>query len=60
MSNTLYILEEDDCTYEQAMKAWSKFFKDDFFKDKIPSKKDSTDDNASRAIVAPQKPWILF
>jgi len=41
------------------MKAWSKFFKDDFFKDKIPPKKDSKD-SASSTIVAPQKPWILF
>ena len=59
LADTLYILEEDECTYEQAMKAWSKFFKDDFFQDKIPSKKDSTNSN-SRAIIAPQKPWILF
>jgi len=59
LNNTLYILEEDDCTYKQAMKAWSKFFKDDFFKDKISSQNDSRD-STSRTIVAPQKPWILF
>jgi len=59
LDNNLYILEEDDCTYKQAMKAWSKFFKDDFFKDKISSEKKSLSVE-SIAIVAPQKPWILF
>jgi hypothetical protein len=59
LDNNLAILEEDSCSYEEAMKAWSKFFKDDFFKDKIPLKKE-TSTRESRAIVAPHQPWILF
>lgn len=35
LKNTLSILEDTSCSQEQALKAWSKFFKDDFFKDKI-------------------------
>jgi len=35
LTNTLGILENSFCTEEEALKAWSKFFKDDFFKVKI-------------------------
>ena len=35
LTNTLSILENSFCTEEEALKAWCKFFKDDFFKDKI-------------------------
>lgn len=35
LDNTLYILDDYSCTKEQALKAWSKFFKNDFFKDAI-------------------------
>jgi len=55
LTNTLYILEEDDCTHEQAMKAWSKFFNDDFFKDKIKRENSSNEDY--RSIDGGAKPW---
>lgn len=61
LKNTLYILEDDTCTEEQALKAWSKFFKNDFFKDQIVKAASAVavarDDYE---IVAPQKPWISF
>ena len=41
LNETLYILEDMNCTHEQAMKAWSKFFSDDFFKDQISSSSES-------------------
>jgi len=56
LENTLYILEEDDCTHKQAMKAWSKFFKDDFFKDKIKKEKKSSNEEY-RSINGGAKPW---
>jgi len=52
LNNTLYILEDDDCTYEQAMKAWSKFFNDDFFKNKIKKGEEY------RSISDGAKPWL--
>jgi hypothetical protein len=57
LENTLYILEDDECTYEQAMKAWSKFFNDDFFKDKIENSDDKSNDEY-RTITAGVKPWL--
>lgn len=35
LENTLFVLEDESCSQEQALKAWSRFFKDDFFETKI-------------------------
>jgi len=57
LENTLYILEDDVCTHEQAMKAWSKFFNDDFFKDEIENSDDKSNDEY-RTISVGVKPWL--
>jgi len=57
LKNTLYILEKDDCTHEQAMKAWSNFFNDDFFKDKI-KKEERSSNEEYRSIDGGAKPWL--
>lgn len=56
LNNTLNVLEKVDCTHEQAMNAWSKFFNDDFFKDKIPKSENSSTDSY-RTITLGAKPW---
>jgi len=50
LTNTLYILEDSNCSQEQALTAWSKFFKDDFFKDKI-IKSESTQESSSNGLT---------
>lgn len=60
LKNTLSILEEVSCTREQALKAWSTFFKDDFFKDQIERSNGNGAAYASVEIIAPQKPWKSF
>ncbi|WP_345986622.1 hypothetical protein WCX49_05730 [Sulfurimonas sp. HSL-1656] len=57
LKNTLAVLERADCTREQALKAWSSFFKDDFFKEKIEKSARAAAACASNEIIAPQKPW---
>lgn len=47
LTNTLDILENSFCTEEEALKAWSKFFKDDFFKDKIVKAETAEDSSLS-------------
>lgn len=41
LNDTLSILEDRNCSYEDAMKAWGKFFNDSFFKEQI-NKSDET------------------
>jgi hypothetical protein len=57
LENTLSILDDDDCTDSSALKAWSEFFRDDFFKEKIKKAEKSACESA--AIISPQKPWLL-
>ncbi len=56
LKNTLNVLDEYGCTNEKAMKAWSKFFDDDFFKDKIEESRNVTDDGF-RNVNKGAKPW---
>lgn len=56
LNNTLNVLESVGCTNEDALKAWSKFFNDDFFKDKIVKPAKSSDDSY-RSISAGTMPW---
>lgn len=58
LKNTLNVLEKADCTSEQALKAWSIFFNDDFFKEKIEKSERAAAAYGSTEIIAPQKPWI--
>jgi hypothetical protein len=51
----LYVLEDMNCTYEQAMKAWSKFFNDDFFKEQIV--KASENQKPYESIAVKTRPW---
>jgi len=55
LRETLYILEDVDCTHEQAMKAWSKFFNDDFFKEQIS--KSNEGQKAYESIAVTTQPW---
>ncbi len=55
LRETLYVLEDINCTYEEAMKVWSKFFNDDFFKDQISSSNESKKDYESISVTT--KPW---
>jgi hypothetical protein len=47
LDNTLYILDDYSCTKEEALKAWSKFFKNDFFKDAIVKSESAQDSSIS-------------
>ncbi len=60
LENTLAVLEDESCSREQALNAWSSFFKDDFFKEQIDKSKHAAAAYASTEIIAPQKPWISF
>lgn len=60
LNNTLNVLEKADCTREQALKAWSKFFRDDFFKERIEKAERAAAAYASTEIIAPQKSWVSF
>ncbi len=55
LRETLNVLEYADCTHEQAMKAWSKFLNDDFFKDQISDS--SENQKAYESIVVTTQPW---
>ena len=55
MNDTLNVLEDPSCSYEDAMKAWSKFFNDDFFKEQIRESCESKRDFESVKVMA--KPW---
>jgi len=54
LRGTLNVLEDVDCTHEQAMKAWSKFFNDDFFKEQISS----STKNAYEPTKIMAQPWL--
>jgi len=56
LKNTLNVLEDSSCSQAEALKAWSKFFKDDFFKDKIVRVATVADDEYE--IKETQKPWL--
>lgn len=56
LNNTLNVLERVSCTHEDAMKAWSNFFNDNFFKDKIV-KHTNTSNDGYRTISAGAMPW---
>ncbi len=56
LNKILYILEDENCTYEQAMKAWSEFFNDDFFRDKIKDKSENS--KAYESVAVTTKPWL--
>lgn len=60
LNNTLSVLENNNCTQEQALKAWSGFFKDDFFKEQIKKSENMAATYATTEIIAPQKSWISF
>ncbi|WP_200764029.1 cyclic GMP-AMP synthase DncV-like nucleotidyltransferase [Nitrosophilus alvini] len=55
LMETLNVLENADCTHEQAMKAWSKFFNDDFFEDQINRASESK--STYEAIDVTARPW---
>ena len=58
--NTLYVLENSSCSHEQALKAWSKFFKSDFFKEKIVKSEAASalaNKDDEYEIKETQKPW---
>ena len=57
LKNTLNVLDEDGCTHKQAMKAWSKFFNDDFFKDKIDDEARSETNDGYRNTSGGNKLW---
>lgn len=57
LKNTLNVLDEQGCTHKQAMKAWSKFFNDDFFKDKIQDESKNSLDDGYRNTSGGNKPW---
>ena len=55
LNETLNILEKLDCSHEEAMKAWSKFFNDDFFKEQIKESDESQRGYESVSVMT--KPW---
>ncbi len=55
--NNLNVLENYGCTHEQAMKAWSNFFNDDFFNEKIIIKEGCYDEFGYKYISEGAKPW---
>jgi len=57
LENNLNVLEDDECSHKGAMEAWSKFFNDDFFKDKIKIS-DEKSNEVYRTISAGVKPWL--
>jgi len=60
LKNTLNVLDEQGCTHKQAMKAWSKFFNDDFFKDKIKEESKNSTDDGYRNTSGGDKPWRCY
>jgi len=57
LRNTLYVLDEYGCTHKKAMEAWSKFFNDDFFKDKIKEESKNETNDGFRNTSGGNKPW---
>ena len=57
LNETLYVLEKVDCSFEDAMNAWSKFFNDDFFKEQI--EKSEKSQRSSESIYATVSPWCI-
>ena len=55
LNEILYIFEDLNCSHEDAMKAWSKFFNDDFFKEQIGKSSESQRGYESVKVMA--KPW---
>ena len=55
LKEILYVLEDPNCSYEDAMKAWSKFFNDDFFKEQIVESCESQ--RGFEPIKVMAKPW---
>lgn len=55
LNEVLNVLEDPNCSYEDAMKAWNKFFNDDFFKEQIEESSESQRDFESVKVMA--KPW---
>jgi len=55
LNEMLNILEDQNCSYEDAMKAWSKFFSDDFFKEQIDESNENQRDFESVKVMV--KPW---
>ena len=55
LNETLNVLEDPNCSYEDAMKAWSKFFNDDFFKEQIEESGESQKDFEPVKVMT--KPW---
>lgn len=57
LNETLNILENPNCSYDDSMKAWSKFFNDDFFKEQIEKSEESQ--KSSESIYATVSPWCI-
>ena len=57
LNEILYVLEKVDCSFEDAMNAWSKFFNDDFFKEQI--EKSEKSQRSSESIYATVSPWCI-
>ena len=57
LNEILYVLEKVDCSFEDAMNAWSKFFNDDFFKEQI--EKSEKSQRSSESIYAKVSPWCI-
>jgi len=55
LKEILNVLENASCTHEQAMKAWSKFFNDDFFKEQIADA--SKNQKSYESIAVKTQPW---
>ncbi len=55
LNEVLDVLVDPNCSYEDAMKAWSKFFNDDFFKEQIRESTESQREFESVKVMA--KPW---
>ena len=57
LNETLYVLEKVDCSFEDVMNAWSKFFNDNFFKEQI--EKSEKSQRSSESIYATVSPWCI-
>ena len=58
LNDTLNVLEKPDCSYEEAMRAWSKFFNDGFFNEQI--KKSTESQRGFESIGVMTKPWRSY
>lgn len=55
LNETLHVLEKAGCSHEEAMKAWSKFFSDDFFEEQIKESDESQ--RGYESVSTKTKPW---